>query len=84
MNASGQASISSVIAHSFKHEGMGWMFKGWTPAFIRLSPNTIIVLSVVVPFALAHSSLLVADFAFHASRSLTLEEFKKLVDKLRA
>ncbi|GAA5972837.1 hypothetical protein JCM8115_005974 [Rhodotorula mucilaginosa] len=59
MNASGQASISSVIAHSFKHEGMGWMFKGWTPAFIRLSPNTIIVF-------------------------LTLEELKKLVDKLRA
>lgn len=44
MNASGQASISTVIAQSFKNEGMSWMFKGWTPAFIRLSPNTIIVL----------------------------------------
>ncbi|GAA5917239.1 hypothetical protein JCM6882_005539 [Rhodosporidiobolus microsporus] len=43
MNASGQASISGIISHSFKTEGMSWMFKGWTPAWIRLSPNTIIV-----------------------------------------
>ncbi|GAA5943552.1 hypothetical protein JCM10213_008900 [Rhodosporidiobolus nylandii] len=43
MNASGQASVGSIIAHSFKTEGMSWMFKGWTPAWIRLSPNTIIV-----------------------------------------
>ncbi|GAA5878672.1 hypothetical protein JCM8547_005116 [Rhodosporidiobolus lusitaniae] len=43
MNASGQASISGIVAESFKKEGMTWMFKGWTPAWIRLSPNTIIV-----------------------------------------
>ncbi|GJN94786.1 hypothetical protein Rhopal_007878-T1 [Rhodotorula paludigena] len=43
MNASGNASIGSVIATSFKNEGMSWMFKGWTPAWIRLSPNTIII-----------------------------------------
>ncbi|BGP66437.1 hypothetical protein NBRC10512_002497 [Rhodotorula toruloides] len=43
MNASGSSSIGSVISHSFKTEGMSWMFKGWTPAWIRLSPNTIII-----------------------------------------
>ncbi|GAA5989464.1 hypothetical protein JCM11641_007312 [Rhodosporidiobolus odoratus] len=44
MNASGAStSISSIIAHSFKTEGASWMFKGWTPAWIRLSPNTIII-----------------------------------------
>ncbi|GAA5843824.1 hypothetical protein JCM11251_001813 [Rhodosporidiobolus azoricus] len=43
MNASGQASISGIVAESFKNEGVRWMFKGWTPAWIRLSPNTIIV-----------------------------------------
>ncbi|GAA6031010.1 hypothetical protein JCM8097_003959 [Rhodosporidiobolus ruineniae] len=43
MNASGSASVMSVISHSFKTEGARWMFKGWTPAWIRLSPNTIIV-----------------------------------------
>ncbi|GAA5932876.1 hypothetical protein JCM1841_004622 [Sporobolomyces salmonicolor] len=43
MNASSSASVGSVIAHAFKHEGIRWMFKGWTPAWIRLSPNTIII-----------------------------------------
>ncbi|GAA6060636.1 hypothetical protein JCM10212_006387 [Sporobolomyces blumeae] len=43
MNASTSSSVSAVIAQSFKNEGLRWMFKGWTPAWIRLSPNTIIV-----------------------------------------
>ncbi|GAA5980315.1 hypothetical protein JCM5350_000941 [Sporobolomyces pararoseus] len=43
MNASSSASVSTVIANSFKNEGMTWLFRGWTPAWIRLSPNTIII-----------------------------------------
>ncbi|GAA6020526.1 hypothetical protein JCM10207_000031 [Rhodosporidiobolus poonsookiae] len=43
MNASGNVSIGGIITQSFKTEGVRWMFKGWTPAWIRLSPNTIIV-----------------------------------------
>ncbi|GAA5830068.1 hypothetical protein JCM5353_000698 [Sporobolomyces roseus] len=43
MNASSSASVSSVISNSFKNEGMTWLFRGWTPAWIRLSPNTIII-----------------------------------------
>jgi dicarboxylate transporter 10 len=46
MNASSSASVSTVIANSFKNEGMTWLFRGWTPAWIRLSPNTIIILCV--------------------------------------
>ncbi|TNY19020.1 mitochondrial carrier [Rhodotorula diobovata] len=43
MNSSGNSSIGSVVANLFKQEGAKGFFKGWTPAWIRLSPNTIIV-----------------------------------------
>ena len=36
----------TVISRAFKTEGATWLFKGWTPAWIRLSPNTIILLFV--------------------------------------
>ncbi|ORY55553.1 mitochondrial carrier domain-containing protein [Leucosporidium creatinivorum] len=43
MNAAGSEGVVSVITRSFKTEGVTWMFRGWTPAWIRLSPNTIII-----------------------------------------
>ncbi|GAA6058388.1 hypothetical protein JCM3770_006109 [Rhodotorula araucariae] len=43
MHSSGSESIGHVVATLFKHEGPAGFFKGWTPAWIRLSPNTIIV-----------------------------------------
>lgn len=93
MNASGNASIGSVIATSFKNEGMSWMFKGWTPAWIRLSPNTIIILCVsflrlTLPCTRRQDACDDAD-AFEsacshtAPCSLTLENLKKGVDYLR-
>lgn len=35
--------VISVIKQSFKNEGIGWIFRGWTPAFIRLGPNTVLI-----------------------------------------
>ncbi|KAK4046521.1 hypothetical protein OIO90_006533 [Microbotryomycetes sp. JL221] len=43
MNASGNEGVVKVITKSFQREGFAWMFRGWTPAWIRLSPNTIII-----------------------------------------
>ncbi|KAK4046004.1 hypothetical protein OIV83_006439 [Microbotryomycetes sp. JL201] len=43
MNASGNDGVVKVITASFRREGFAWMFRGWTPAWIRLSPNTIII-----------------------------------------
>ncbi|KAM0788640.1 hypothetical protein ACM66B_006110 [Microbotryomycetes sp. NB124-2] len=43
MNASGNDGVVNVISKSFKREGFTWMFRGWMPAWIRLSPNTIII-----------------------------------------
>lgn len=47
MHATVKEGTLSMIAHAFKHEGLTWLFKGWTPAWIRLSPNTIILFMTV-------------------------------------
>lgn len=39
----GSATVPQVIRQSFRNEGLGWIFRGWTPAFIRLGPNTVII-----------------------------------------
>ena len=43
----------AVIGRAFKTEGLTWLFKGWTPAWIRLSPNTILILCVAILLALS-------------------------------
>lgn len=44
MNASQDGKTAAVIVRdSFRNEGMGWLFRGWTPAFIRLGPNTVLI-----------------------------------------
>ncbi|KAG8908366.1 Mitochondrial dicarboxylate transporter [Tulasnella sp. 403] len=37
------ASITNVIKVSLHNEGPKFLFKGWTPAFARLAPNTILL-----------------------------------------
>jgi hypothetical protein len=32
-----------VLRDSLRAEGVSFLFKGWTPAFIRLGPNTILM-----------------------------------------
>jgi len=41
MSASGHASPLEVLKTSLRAEGPRFLFKGWTPAFIRLGPNTV-------------------------------------------
>jgi len=41
MNASTKEPIGTMISQAFKKEGVRWMFRGWLPAWIRLSPNTM-------------------------------------------
>ncbi|KAK6197969.1 mitochondrial carrier domain-containing protein [Scheffersomyces amazonensis] len=44
MNAKGAASGSAVtiLVNAVKNEGVGFMFRGWLPSFIRLGPHTIV------------------------------------------
>ncbi|KAH0838612.1 hypothetical protein J3R83DRAFT_6934 [Lanmaoa asiatica] len=32
-----------ILVRSFREEGPMFMFKGWTPAFMRLGPNTVLM-----------------------------------------
>lgn len=40
---SGNAKPLDVLTRSLQKEGPMFLFKGWTPAFIRLGPNTILL-----------------------------------------
>lgn len=39
----GGGSIVSSLKTAFATEGPGFLFRGWTPAWVRLSPNTILI-----------------------------------------
>ena len=41
MSAKTKESIFVLITRITANEGLGWMFKGWVPSFIRLGPHTI-------------------------------------------
>ncbi|KAI0025138.1 putative dicarboxylate carrier protein [Xylariomycetidae sp. FL0641] len=41
MNASSTTGLVPLITDIYAKEGVGWMFKGWVPAFLRLGPQTI-------------------------------------------
>ncbi|KIM38442.1 hypothetical protein M413DRAFT_447888 [Hebeloma cylindrosporum] len=44
MAASGEGtSVAQILARSLREEGPRFLFKGWTPAFIRMGPNTILM-----------------------------------------
>jgi dicarboxylate transporter 10 len=32
-----------VLMQSLRNEGVGILFRGWVPAFMRLGPNTIVL-----------------------------------------
>ncbi|KAG1554464.1 hypothetical protein G6F49_007992 [Rhizopus delemar] len=49
---------TAVMKQMFKAEGISSFFKGWTPAFIRLGPQTIITFVVLEQFKSWHSVLL--------------------------
>ncbi|KAK7903294.1 hypothetical protein LTR67_001312 [Exophiala xenobiotica] len=35
-------SVSKIISESLRTEGPRFLFKGWTPAWLRLAPNTVL------------------------------------------
>jgi dicarboxylate transporter 10 len=43
--------LAKLLADVYRVEGVGWMFRGWVPSFIRLGPHTI------ATFLVCHSSL---------------------------
>ncbi|KAI7887319.1 mitochondrial carrier [Lichtheimia hyalospora FSU 10163] len=51
-----EMSALSIMAHMYKAEGIASFFKGWTPAFIRLGPQTIITFVVLEQFKKWHAA----------------------------
>ncbi|KDR85275.1 hypothetical protein GALMADRAFT_149749, partial [Galerina marginata CBS 339.88] len=43
MAASCETTFTEVLSRSFHEEGIRFLFKGWTPSFIRLGPNTVLM-----------------------------------------
>jgi dicarboxylate transporter 10 len=41
MSASTKDSFMTLVTRITASEGMGWVFKGWVPSFVRLGPHTI-------------------------------------------
>lgn len=41
MSASESQGLVRLLADVYRVEGVGWMFRGWLPSFIRLGPHTI-------------------------------------------
>lgn len=42
-DGNGSSSVVGRLRKSFRTEGVGFLFRGWTPAWVRLSPNTILI-----------------------------------------
>lgn len=48
MNAKGkQSGAVQILTSAVKNEGVGFMFRGWLPSFIRLGPHTIVTFLVL-------------------------------------
>ncbi|THH01531.1 hypothetical protein EW026_g1214 [Hermanssonia centrifuga] len=43
MSASSSQRPLDMLKQSLREEGPRFLFKGWTPAFIRLGPNTVLM-----------------------------------------
>ena len=41
MSAKEKEGLVSLLTRIYRAEGVGWMFRGWVPSFIRLGPHTI-------------------------------------------
>jgi dicarboxylate transporter 10 len=41
MSAHENKGLMRLLSEIYKAEGVGWMFRGWVPSFIRLGPHTI-------------------------------------------
>lgn len=41
MSSTEHKGLAKLLTDIYKAEGVGWMFRGWVPSFVRLGPHTI-------------------------------------------
>lgn len=51
-------SIPNLLKSIVKNEGLRALFKGWTPAFLRLGPHTIVTFLVLEELKTWHASFM--------------------------
>ncbi|KAI4237747.1 MAG: hypothetical protein LQ349_001607 [Xanthoria aureola] len=42
MSAAEKEGLRGLLGRVFRVEGVGWMFRGWVPSFVRLGPHTVV------------------------------------------
>ncbi|CAL8580452.1 Mitochondrial dicarboxylate transporter, variant 2 [Xanthoria parietina] len=42
MSATEKEGLRGLLGRVFRVEGVGWMFRGWVPSFVRLGPHTVV------------------------------------------
>ncbi len=42
MSAEGRGGMLSLLRGWWRNEGVGWVFRGWVPSFVRLGPHTVV------------------------------------------
>ena len=51
-----------VLKRSLRDEGPRFLFKGWTPAFVRLGPNTVLLFVFFEVGPSGHLEVMPSDF----------------------
>lgn len=47
MSTSGAQGAWEAVGHLYRADGFRWLFRGWTPSFIRLGPQTVATLIIL-------------------------------------
>lgn len=58
MSSSAKVSVLSVVRRLVHSEGLRWVFRGWTPSFVRLGPQTITTLVLLEQHKRLYSHLM--------------------------
>jgi dicarboxylate transporter 10 len=54
-----------IMAHMIKTEGIGSLFRGWMPAFVRLGPHTIVTFIVLEQLKEWHKNYKLSQLQLH-------------------
>ena len=41
MSAKESEGLANILGRVYRLEGLGWVFRGWVPSFVRLGPHTV-------------------------------------------
>ncbi|KAI0063197.1 dicarboxylic acid transporter [Artomyces pyxidatus] len=62
MSQSGNVGPLTILKRSLQQEGPRFLFKGWTPAFVRLGPNTVLLFVFFEQLKKGWDSMTLRDF----------------------